>query len=273
MKLLRSVFNIKYLHQYRFLVILGSVAIFIATLTITQDYLDAYRNGGSFYFSESLLFKTVWLLFIPGLILLNKSLQNRSLENVQRTLLFIITPVLIHLLLLPFVFLFFSIVFYEGRYGLYKIFTYTLANDFHKLLLIYGTFVFVYKYFWAEKASQSSQNAPFLDIIVINNGQENTIVHVEDIQIIRSETPYVALHLENRKYLHTDSLKSISKQLDDSIFLRVHKSTVVNINSVVSYKSRLNGDYDLRLKKGDLVRLSRTYALDFKKRFNTPSSG
>ena len=106
-----------------------------------------------------------------------------------------------------------------------------------------------------------------MDAIVINNGKENTIVNIEDIVLITSATPYILIHLDNRQYLHSETLKSICNVIDNNVFIRVHKSTVVNISKVSSFKSRLNGDYDLQLINGDTTRLSRTYVAAFKKHF------
>ena len=259
----------KLIESYRFLGALAAIFIFIASLTIFQDFLDSNISGYSFYFSESILFKTIWFLFIPFLAILYKMLQNENLQTLSKTALFIVIPIFIHLIILQFVFLLFSTLFYEGRYDLYKIFTYTLANDFYKLVLIYATFVLGYKYFLTSTIPVISDRKTFLENIVINNGKDNTIVKTNDILKITSATPYISIHLENKKYLQSETLKSICKQLDNTIFVRVHKSTVVNIKSVVSYKSRLNGDYDLLLKNGDEIRLSRTYATHFKKLFNT----
>lgn len=62
-------------------------------------------------------------------------------------------------------------------------------------------------------------------------------------------------------------------KLDTRTFVRVHKSTIVNLEKVSSFKSRLNGDYDLLLKNGTIVRLSRTYAANFKNEFTGTHRG
>ncbi len=105
--------------------------------------------------------------------------------------------------------------------------------------------------------------------IVIGNGKNNTVVEVNDIYRITAETPYISIQLEGKKYLHKETLKSISSQLDNKLFVRVHKSTIVNLDKVVSLKSRLNGDYDILLENGIELRLSRTYAANFKNNFKT----
>jgi DNA-binding LytR/AlgR family response regulator len=138
------------------------------------------------------------------------------------------------------------------------------------VVIVYTSFVLGYKYFSNRtQITEIKASKPTLDTIVINNGKENVIVNIEDILQITSATPYIFIHLENKKYLHSETLKSICNGLDSNVFVRVHKSTVINISKVRSFKSRLNGDYDLQLTNGELVRLSRTYAADFKNHFKS----
>ncbi len=248
--------------------ILLAIFIFIIGLTIFQDFLESNRSGHSFYFSESILFKTIWILFIPILALLSRILKNRNLDSLGKTTFFIVTPIIIHLVVLPFVFLFFSVLFYNGRYDIYKILTYTLANDLYKLILIYSVFVFGYRYLSYKLTHPISSNEKsYIKTIIINNGKNNTVVEVNNIYQITADTPYIAIQLENKKYLHTTTLKSISAQLKHNRFVRIHKSTIVNLDKVVSFKSRLNGDYDIVLKNSAELRLSRTYATNFKSKF------
>lgn len=87
---------------------------------------------------------------------------------------------------------------------------------------------------------------------------------MNDIYQITAETPYISIQLNDKKYLHTETLKSMSTQLDNKVFVRVHKSSIINLDKVVSLKSRLNGDYDITLKNGAEIRLSRNYVADFK---------
>lgn len=250
--------------------ILLAIFISIIGLTIFQDFLESNRSGYSFYFSESILFKTIWILFIPLLALLSRILKNQNLDSLGKTTFFIVTPIIIHLVILPFVFLFFSVLFYNGRYDIYKIITYTLANDFYKLVLIYSIFVLGHRYLSYKLTDIVSLNKKScVRKIIIGNGKNNTVVEVNDIYQITAETPYISIQLEGKKYLHTETLKSISTQLDNKTFVRVHKSTIVNLDKVVSLKSRLNGDYDIFLKNGVELRLSRTYVANFKSNFKS----
>ena len=248
--------------------ILLALFISIIGLTIFQDFLESNRSGYSFYFSESILFKTIWILFIPLLALLSRILKNQNLDSLGKTTFFIVTPIIVHLVVLSFVFLFFSVLFYDGRYDIYKILSYTLANDLYKLVIIYSVFVFGHRFLSYKLTDIVSLNKKScIRKIIICNGKNNTVVEVKDIYQITAETPYISIQLEGKKYLHSETLKSISAKLDDKIFVRVHKSTIVNLDKVVSLKSRLNGDYDIFLKNGVELRLSRTYAANCKSNF------
>ena len=251
-------------------IILSGVFLFIAGITIFQDFLESKRSGYAFHLNESLLFKTVWFLFVPILMTLYRRLKKETLEGVSRVFIFIISPLLVHLFILPFIATVLSLFFFEGRYDIFKFFSYTMANDFYKLIIVYTSFVLGSKYFSNRTLNTAIAERKFSsDTIIINNGKDNVIVNVQDIVQITAATPYISIHLDNKKYLHSETLKSICERLDTNIFIRIHKSTVVNISKVISFKSRLNGDYDLQLTNGDCVRLSRTYATDFKKQFNT----
>lgn len=257
----------------KLLFVFSGIFFFLVALTVFQDLLESKRSNIAFNLDESILFKTVWLLFIPILVILYNKLNYEWLNSLTKTATFIVLPIAIHLIVLPFVGVFFAVLFYEGRYDLYKFFSYTLAHDLYNLVIVYTSFVLGYKYFSNRPRNIDIQESkPTLETIAIKNGKENTIVNVEDITQITSATPYIFIHLENRQYLHSETLKSISKQLGRNVFVQVHKSTVVNITKVSSFKSRLNGDYDLQLTNGELVRLSRTYAADFKKSLQSKST-
>lgn len=255
--------------------ILSGIILFMVGITILQDFLESKRNGYGFYFGESLLFKTVWFLYMPFLAILYKRLKDETLDSLGKTAVFILIPITVHLFIQPFVAAFFAGFFFEGQYDLFKFFSYTLTHDLYTLILIYTGFVLGYKFLsmYKKNSSFNIEREIRNNTIIINNGKHNIIVNVKDILQITSATPYISIHLENKKYLHSETLKSIHNQLDGNIFIRVHKSTLVNLSKVNSFKSRLNGDYDLEMTDGSVVRLSRTYAADFKNHFKVRSSG
>lgn len=247
----------------------SGIFLLIASLTIFQDFLESKRSGFAFYLHESILFKTVWLLFIPILLVLSGIIKNKPINSVRKIFISISSALLAHLFILPIVAALLSALFYEGRYDFFKFFSYTLANDLYKIVTIYSIFVLGYRYFSNQTIIAPAIGKSSLETLIINNGKDNVVLKVSDIIHITAASPYLSIHLSNKDYLYLDTLKSICEKLDPEIFVRIHKSTVVNISKVLSFKSRLNGDYDLKLIDGISVRLSRTYAADFKKQFSS----
>ncbi len=259
--------------------ILLSVSIAAVAIAILQDYFHSARNGYPFFFSESILFKTFWLYFPPILLLLKYSHHKGYLNSAVRMGGAVAVATLVHLSLVPLTIWGLSVIFREQAYGILKVLTYTLANDLVKMLLIYGIFVLWLKHLETkrhndESRSQTQENEASQvptstnKYLTVNSGKNNFRINLSDVLYIKAATPYVAIQLEDKQYLHSESLKSISEKLDDR-FIRVHRSSIVNVDKVASYQSRLNGDYDLKLEDGTEVRLSRNYVSAFKHHINS----
>ncbi|MBK7426438.1 MAG: LytTR family transcriptional regulator DNA-binding domain-containing protein [Saprospiraceae bacterium] len=54
--------------------------------------------------------------------------------------------------------------------------------------------------------------------------------------------------------------------MDITQFVRIHKSSIINIEKVKSYTSRLNGDFDVLMENGIKLRLSRNYVKLFREK-------
>ena len=59
--------------------------------------------------------------------------------------------------------------------------------------------------------------------------------------------------------MYASSLRALQARLDPSLFVRVHRSTVVNVKQVHEMSPWSSGDYRLTLRDGTVVRLSRSY--------------
>jgi len=253
----------------KLLAFLSAIFIAITSLTIGQDFLESLRNSSSFYIEESLLFKVIWLLFIPMLALLHLAFQQTKLKGASQIISFVLLTSVIHLIVVSVTTWMFSALFFEGRYDLYKVFSYTLAQDFYKIVVVYACFAFIHFRFLATPNQIQQDEKQLLVQLLVQQGRNKTIVLVNEITKITSATPYITIHARDKEYLHTDTLKAFYQKIDSKVFVQIHKTTIVNIHMIAAVKSRLNGDYDLRLKNGENIRLSRTYAEEFKRKLNS----
>ena len=105
-----------------------------------------------------------------------------------------------------------------------------------------------------------------LDRLVVKSGGTTRFVRAGDIDCIEAAGVYVNVHTGGKALLHRTSLQELVGRLDPMRFVRVHRSAVVNIESIVQLEARSHGEFDAVLKHGGRVRVSRTYRAHLEKR-------
>ena len=115
-------------------------------------------------------------------------------------------------------------------------------------------------------ASRSPQIRRLLDRLVVKSGGTTRFVRVADIDCIEGAGVYVSLHVAGRKLLYRATLHELIERLDAMRFVRVHRSAVVNIESIVQLEAKSHGEFDVVLKHGSRSRVSRTYRAHLEQR-------
>lgn len=95
--------------------------------------------------------------------------------------------------------------------------------------------------------------------IKLKIGSKTIVIPTATIQLISTDKPYSIIYVNDQRILNNKSLKEFETNLDPTIFLRVHRSTIINATYIKELKSRSNGDYDAKLENGQTIRLSRHY--------------
>lgn len=234
-------------------------------LTLIQDKLESQFNGSRFFGSESFLFSSFWWIF-PPLLYVQFRFLNRSFGTRLAGILLLPS---FHLALYPLVVFTLSALFYSHTFRLLPTFQYALAEYLFVVLTAYTIPILAYEYFRAEPTVTTHTHPLPANQIWITDGPEKTPLNVSDIYFIAANTPYISIHLHQKKHLYTETLRDIAARLDPGTFVRIHKSTIVNIQKIQSCKSRLNGDYDLLLTNGAELRVSRNFAADFKSKIGS----
>ncbi|MFK8029636.1 MAG: LytR/AlgR family response regulator transcription factor [Gammaproteobacteria bacterium] len=101
----------------------------------------------------------------------------------------------------------------------------------------------------------------------LREGTGVIFVDVDDVEWIDAAGDYMCLHAGGETHIIRTTMKNFETQLDPERFVRIHRSTLVNWNCVVKVKPYKNGDYDVHLKNGSPLRMSRTYAQKLKPRY------
>ncbi|GLQ49912.1 LytR/AlgR family response regulator transcription factor [Dyella flava] len=85
------------------------------------------------------------------------------------------------------------------------------------------------------------------------------LVNVAEIDWIEGAGVYVNLHVAGKAWLYRSSLNRLEEQLDPQRFVRIHRSAIVNIDSVIRLEALSHGEFTVILKGGGKARASRSY--------------
>jgi two-component system, LytTR family, response regulator len=93
----------------------------------------------------------------------------------------------------------------------------------------------------------------------IRLGNNFTFVQVGDVDWIEGLGDYAGLHVGGRTHLLRESLMSLEARLDPTQFVRIHRSTIVQVEHIARIDPSANRDAVLTLRDGKTLRVSRTY--------------
>lgn len=106
----------------------------------------------------------------------------------------------------------------------------------------------------------------YLDRLVVKTRGVTQFVATADIDWIGAAGAYTELHVHGTESLCRLHLRELSERLDPMRFFRIHRSTIINIRRVAQLEPASHGDFEVLMKDGVRLCLSRTYRNDLEKR-------
>jgi two-component system LytT family response regulator len=106
---------------------------------------------------------------------------------------------------------------------------------------------------------EQTATGPAGDRLAIKDGERIYFVRTHDIDWIEAADNYVNLHTGQTTHLMRATLSSLAERLDPKHFVRIHRSTIVNIERVAELRQHFQGEYIVILHDGTRLKLSRGY--------------
>jgi two-component system, LytTR family, response regulator len=106
---------------------------------------------------------------------------------------------------------------------------------------------------------ESTSAQRYLDRLVVKSGGKVTLLPVGEIEWIDAEGDYVRIHVGKTWHLLRETMKNLEDQLDAARFVRIHRSTIVNLEKVKELQPFFRGEYVVVLHNGTTLKLSRGY--------------
>jgi two-component system LytT family response regulator len=94
--------------------------------------------------------------------------------------------------------------------------------------------------------------------LVIRSSGRIFFLRVEEIDWLEAADNYVCIHVGRESHLVRQTLQSLEESLDPARFLRIHRSTLVNVDRIQELHPLFHGDYVVKLLDGTELSLSRS---------------
>jgi two-component system, LytTR family, response regulator len=113
--------------------------------------------------------------------------------------------------------------------------------------------------------------SPYLERIAVEMRGKVRVVPVSQIEYITASGPYVELHTSERAFLIREAIHTLEERLDPSRFLRIHRSIIVRVDLIDTFHRGAGGDYEVQLKSGARLRVSRSRREELERRLGVTS--
>lgn len=114
------------------------------------------------------------------------------------------------------------------------------------------------------------QKSSYLERILIKTPGRMFFISLDKVHWIKSEGNYLRINLAESSYLIRDTVSNFQAHIDPKRFLRIHRSTIVNLEMVKEMVEKTHGDYKVLLYDGTELTFSRHYRVNlsrFESRF------
>ena len=97
------------------------------------------------------------------------------------------------------------------------------------------------------------------DRLVVKVDGRVLLIKTEDVDWVEAADNYVSLHVGNDSHLLRETMSSLEKRLPPDQFLRISRSTIVNVERIKELQPMFHGEYVIILRTGAKLNLSRSY--------------
>jgi two-component system, LytTR family, response regulator len=111
------------------------------------------------------------------------------------------------------------------------------------------------------KAGREGQElrGSYLERVAVKKKGRIIFMEADDIDWVESQDNYVLLHQGRESHLLRETMSTLEGRLDPSKFLRIRRSTLVNVRRIKELLPLFNGEYSIVLQDGTQLRSSRRY--------------
>ena len=96
--------------------------------------------------------------------------------------------------------------------------------------------------------------------LVVRAGGKTVFLRSDEIEWVEASGNYVRLHANGQNYMLRDSMKNMETKLDPDLFVRIHRSAIVNVDHIRELEPYFHGEYVVILRDGTRLMASRVFS-------------
>ena len=109
-------------------------------------------------------------------------------------------------------------------------------------------------------------NSEFSSHLFVQKSDKYLNVPIGDILHLEASGDYTIISTAEDQFLSSSGIGRLEKKLDPTVFIRVHRSTIINIKHLKEIEKHFNGGLIVKMKNGKSFSVSRTYAKAIRKK-------
>jgi two-component system LytT family response regulator len=104
-----------------------------------------------------------------------------------------------------------------------------------------------------------TSGSPRRERVMVKSGGRISFLRADEIDWIEAQGDYICLYSHGKKHLLREKIGDIEQQLTPTKFVRIHRSTIVNVDRIKEMQPLFSGDYAVILHDGTRLTLSRSF--------------
>lgn len=111
----------------------------------------------------------------------------------------------------------------------------------------------------ARLISDLDRKDNFLTRFVVKSSGTFSFIPVEDVNFIEAEGNYIKIKTPSGVYLVRETITKTSEKLNPELFVRIHRSVIVNVRKIKQIQTHFNGEYIIILTDNSKLKSGRNY--------------
>ena len=106
------------------------------------------------------------------------------------------------------------------------------------------------------------------DTVFLRDGERCWFVALRDISHLMVDGNYVRVWFQGQRAMLARSLNALEARLDPAVFFRANRNTLVNLRHIASIDPWVNDGYQIKLRDGNEIEVSRRQARELRERLS-----